>query len=190
MNLGNALNIQDRYAEALDVLSEAVGLRGDLGDERGLATALMNAAAASRDLGNFEVALADNRRARAIFEKLDDIRFQAVTTTNMAVTHAMRNELGEAEPLFNQALKLYQAAGDRAGEGIALHNLGFLAAERGDLIGAEQRMRSALSIFRDTGQRSDAGDVLKDLSQILDKAGRKDEAKALEAELAALQQRG
>ena len=190
VNLGNALNIQDRYAEALDVLSEAVGLRGDLGDERGLATALMNAAAASRDLGNFEVALADNRRARAIFEKLDDIRFQAVTTTNMAVTHAMRNELGEAEPLFNQALKLYQAAGDRAGEGIALHNLGFLAAERGDLIGAEQRMRSALSIFRDTGQRSDAGDVLKDLSQILDKAGRKDEAKALEEELAALQQRG
>ncbi len=188
VNLGNALHRQGRQEAARSTLDEAASLREALGDERGLATALMGAAAASRDLGNFDVALADNKRARAIFEKLDDIRFQAVTTTNMAVTHAMRNELGEAEPLFNQALKLYQAAGDRAGEGIAVHNLGFLAAERGDLIGAEQRMRSALSIFRDTGQRSDAGDVLRDLSQILHKAGRKDEAKALEAELATLQQ--
>ena len=145
----------------------------------------MGAAAASRDLGNFDVALADNKRARAIFEKLDDIRFQAVTTTNMAVTHAMRNELVEAEPLFNQALKLYQAAGDRAGEGIALHNLGFLAAERGDLTDAEQRMRSALAIFRDTGQRSDAGDVLRDLAKILETSGRKEETSVLELEAAA-----
>ena len=190
VNLGNALDRQGRHDDALVALKEAVRLREDLGDERGLAAALLNAAGASRGLGNLRAAIDENLRARAIFEKLDDIRRQAVTTTNLAITHAMLGELNEADPLLHQALKLYQAAGDRAGEGIALHNLGFLAAERGDLIGAEQRMRSALSIFRDTGQRSDAGDVLKDLSQILDKAGRKDEAKALEAELAALQQRG
>lgn len=185
MNLGNALHRQSRQEEARGYLTEAAGVREQLGDERGLASALNVAAAASRELGELDTALLEFKRARAIFEKLDDIRYQAVTTTNLAVTYAMRNELVEAEPLFNQALKLYQAAGDRAGEGIALHNLGFLAAERGDLTDAEQRMRSALAIFRDTGQRSDAGDVLRDLAKILETSGRTEEASELEVEAAA-----
>jgi len=187
MNLGNALHRQGRQDEARGYLNEAATLREQLGDERGLASALNVAAAASRELGELDTAVLDFKRARAIFEKLDDIRYQAVTATNLAVTHAMRGELVDAGPLFSQALKLYQAAGDRAGEGIALHNLGFLAAEQGDLGEAEQRMITALGIFRDTGQRSDAADVLCDLAKILEKTGRSDEARMMQCEAAKLQ---
>jgi tetratricopeptide (TPR) repeat protein len=166
VNLGNALLSLERWAEARAQFEQARELREGLGDRRGAAIAMLGAANAAEELQDFGAAEADYLEALTTFRQLDDISFQAKTTTNLAVLMAMQDRLDAAVPHFDGALHLYRAAGDRVGERKALHNLGLVAAERGDMAIAEARYQDAIRICRDIHDDSGEREALRDLANL------------------------
>jgi tetratricopeptide (TPR) repeat protein/TolB-like protein/tRNA A-37 threonylcarbamoyl transferase component Bud32 len=93
---------------------------------------------------------------------------------------AARNldDLERAAAAFEEARRLFAAAGDHAGEARAVNSLGIVTWQRGDLAGARKLYEQALATFHDTGDRRGAAQALNNIAILLwqqgDLAGAKD----------------
>ncbi|MEH2299123.1 MAG: tetratricopeptide repeat protein [Nostoc sp.] len=64
-----------------------------------------------------------------------------------------RQNLAEAERLYQEALAIYRELEDEEGEAIALNNLGEVAREQGDYDRAESYLKEALAIYKQPGDK-------------------------------------
>jgi predicted ATPase len=91
----------------------------------------------------------------------------------------LRAENARAREHVEQALPIFQRAGDRVHEGRAFSSLGLFHADRGALDEARQCYERALAIHEDNGDRRWHGTTTSRLGELEDHAGRADEARRL-----------
>jgi predicted ATPase len=93
------------------------------------------------------------------------------------------DEPQRALPRYAEAIELFRAMGDRAGEARALHGTGAALLEGGDEAGAERPVREALSLFRALGDTEGESLALRFLGNLAERRGDAAGAVALVEEL-------
>ncbi len=99
------------------------------------------------------------KRRCATFRQLEDRSRELVALANLG---QIRRELGDfagSDRLWQQALDLARATGDKAGEGDALLGLGENRALQGDVAAAERDLAAALALFESGGEKPKAATV-------------------------------
>jgi choline-sulfatase len=130
-SLGNAHFREGRYREAIDYFARAIALKPEYD------LAVINMAAAYRNLGDDEAALAGFEHYLTIDPKDAYVRYQ------IGEIYLDRGDLARAETVFTDALAL------NAKVAPARNALGVIAFKRGDLAGAERAIREAIALRPD-----------------------------------------
>lgn len=99
-------------AAALELAREATALAGRIGDEKGRSRALQCMAAAQRNLGRSDSALAELEEALRISERIGFRPGMVSCTQKLAMLHTERGEVAEALSLLARAEELARAEGN------------------------------------------------------------------------------
>jgi tetratricopeptide (TPR) repeat protein len=122
-----------------------------------------------KDLGEFDRARDEFKRALAIHESLGDQRQIAMDHCAIANLHAARHEIKEAVTAFNQGLQRFDLADERAriSYWIEQCNLGFIYVDAGQYAFAEQLFRSSSEGLLENGRRAQGVLALTNLVNVL-----------------------
>jgi tetratricopeptide (TPR) repeat protein len=138
-DLGRA-DLATRTAEALAIYEE-------LGDLAGQGTAANQLGVAAFYTDDWEGAIGWYEKGRDLLARTGNVVDAAFGTSNIGEILANQGRLDEAEPLFVDALRIWQAAGYRGGVGFATMHLGRIAARRGDAERAADLLARARADF-------------------------------------------
>ncbi len=136
-----------RSKRAREAALQSAALYRSLGDERGLASALFEAAAAHSGLGDIDAADALLEESLEISTHIGDIRCMADALNGMAVAAQWRDHSKRAQDLLEQSLTLFRKLEDDRGVASLLGNLGDLAATVGEYDRAVELSRQSLAIL-------------------------------------------
>jgi tetratricopeptide (TPR) repeat protein/tRNA A-37 threonylcarbamoyl transferase component Bud32 len=93
-----------------------------------------------------------------------------------------KRALGEplkAQAAYEEAQRIYTAAGDRAGVARARNNIATLLKDRGDLVGAKAAFEEAMAFWREVGNPSAVATLLNNTANVLIDQGDLDGAKRM-----------
>jgi tetratricopeptide (TPR) repeat protein len=136
-----------RSKRSLEAALESVDAYRSLCDERGLAAALFETAAAYSGLGDIDAADPFLQEALDISTRIGDIRRMGDALNGMAVAEQWRDHPKRAQELLEQSLALFRKLEDDRGVASLLGNLGNLAATVGEYDRAVELSRQSLAIF-------------------------------------------
>jgi predicted ATPase len=136
-----------RSKRSLEAALESVAAYRSLGDERGLAAALFEVAAAHSGLGNIDAADPFLQESLDISTRIADVRRMADALNGMAVAEQWRDHPKRARELLEQSLALFRKLEDDRGVASLLGNLGNLAATVGEYDRAVELSRQSLAIL-------------------------------------------
>ena len=136
-----------RSKRGLEAALLAAGLYREIGDERGLAAALFEVAAALAGLGDTDSADAYLREGLEIGTRIGDKRLTGDMLNGMAVAEQWRGHVHRARELLEQSLNSFRELEDDRGVASVLGNLGDLAAMMGDYDRAVSLTRQSLAIL-------------------------------------------
>lgn len=146
---------QGRLAEAADEAETGVVLARLAGDERTLAHAALAAEYAAASLGR-STGDEGSRGALEIYERLGDLRGEAVAANMLGVAAYFAGRWGEAADLYRRSRDARLRMGDIANAAVATANLAELLVEQGRLDEALVEVDDAQTVALTTG---DAGGV-------------------------------
>jgi DNA-binding CsgD family transcriptional regulator len=140
--------------------------------------------------GRTEEAIAAHTRAVELMPATPTVERAGVLALQ-ARTLMLRDRAAESRPVAEEALAIARSAGVRQAEGHALNTLGVDIAFLGDRERGIEHVRAALAIATDEGVAEDIGSAYVNLSDLIDQAGRLEEAAELGLEgMAACQAAG
>lgn len=193
-NLGMVLVLAGRDDEALVSFRLARTLYEKLGLRRPLAQLEHNLGIAHRDGKRFRDASEAYRRASALAEELDYPFLRAMATVGRAEAELLAGDPSFAQQLVIRGLATAERVGDPVTTGEAFRvRAGVRAAGAGDghLSDALDDTARALELARQTGNRLLEAESERDRALLLDRLGRKEEARTtLERALAAFREIG
>lgn len=137
-------------AAAADV-EEALTVAAALGDQLGVANALLAQAEVEQRLGQLDVAESTTEEALAMFGELGDRRGEAETLRLLGRVRLYRRNYPEAERNMTEALAIFRELGDRRREGWSMQNLAWVALLSGRVGEAETRLDESVATFAEIG---------------------------------------
>ncbi len=159
--LAHALRVRDwawtdlGRADLATDSGQALTIYEELGDLTGQAMAANSLGVSAFYTGEWERAIEWYERGRDLLAQTGNAVDAAFGTSNVAEILANQGRLDEAEPLFLDALRIWQAAGYRGGVGFATMHLGRIAARRGEPERADVLLTRARSEFEAIEAASD-----------------------------------
>jgi non-specific serine/threonine protein kinase len=179
---GSLVMWQGEYKRAAALHEEALALRRELGDRRGIVSSLT-------DLGIVAFYQGEHNRAAALIEEaltfhreLGNRRGIADSLSNLGNLAYYQAEYGRAAALYEEALARYRDLGDRHGIATLLHNLGDVAQALGEYGRAGALVEEALALFRALGDQRAIAGSLGNLGRVVFRQGEYGRAAALQAE--------
>ncbi len=180
-------------AQALNLLSDAERMAGNVGratelaqqalqsaeacgDERGQAAAFNSLAALSWHKGEFDRALELSRKALELRERLGDERGVASACGNLSLLHTEKGDLVRAMEYQQRCLALREKLGDSKGLGAAHLNMGVLLADLGDWDKALESYFRALAEKERAGDTADAALCCNNITEVYLGRGKLDRA--------------
>ncbi len=188
---GLMANMRGDYEVARASLEQALAIRRQLGDERGVAGSLSNLGVVANNMG-------DQARARELHEESLAIRRQlqdriGITTSLICLGNVARarGALDEARSLYEEGLAIQREFGDRYLAAHLTNNLGLVAHREGKLAEARTWYEESLATRRGLGDARGVAGTLHNFAALARAEGRFTEAVAALAEsLAALREIG
>jgi predicted ATPase len=171
---------RDQDQEARGWLEEAIQ-HGSQSAPADRAKALRGLAAVTAWLDDQTNASLHLEKALAIYRELEDDNGVAGCLTTAGAI-AVGDDLDRATALFEEALTLFELAGNPKGSVVARSNLGGVAIRRGDLARARTLYEQVLEVARATGNDRAATGVLTDLAWVAALDDRYDDAARLAGE--------
>ncbi len=150
---GNLANRQGDRARATALLEEALALKRDLGDARGMAMLLNNLGYVEDESGHYARAAALHEESLALKRVLGDQRGVAYSLTNLGRVAHHRGDLARAATLHDQSVTLLRGLGDRHNLARALNNLAEVVQAQGDDARAADLLEESLALKRELGDR-------------------------------------
>ena len=151
---------------ALALLTEAIALCEQLGDEVGLATALHHLGQHYGHLFEYGNAAAQFRRSLEIYRRQDKQAAVARVLGSLGLALMRQGLYDEAEAAYREALGIRQQLNDQHGQSHGFHGLGQCAFARGDLEQAETMLREALRLRWRWGHRRHLANTLDLLGKV------------------------
>jgi tetratricopeptide (TPR) repeat protein len=148
VNLGNLLERQGRYGEAVAYLTDALALARLAGIRSTEATALGNLGTCHDRLGNYEEALSLQESSLAICREIGNRDGESTALMNIGEVYLHSGRPDEALPCLRQALAIARSTQGRYDEALVLTNLGKAAAALGHTVDAHAHLNEALVIWR------------------------------------------
>ena len=195
--LGRALNHEERYQEALDVLGQAMAIR-----ERVYGPNHPTVASTVNELGGIALGQKKYDDAEMYFRRMIAIYRAAygeqqhytigIATSNLGSVYLARNDYAHAEPLFREAIEIYlkTLSPDHLNTGIARVKLGRTLLRQGRYAEAEAQSRVGYDILHK--QMNPSVSWLQNArTDLIDEYGalkRPDEAARFRGELASIKQ--
>ena len=146
--LAQVLNSVGQAAPALELFMEAQRLFEDLGErgERMATATLSRHADCLSELGRLDEAVTKYEEAINRFEKLEDIRWVAVSKGQLATVRQFQGKYAEAIAGHKEALAIFEAQNEPKMVATAWHQMGMAHQEAGDYEEAEAAYRRSLEI--------------------------------------------
>jgi class 3 adenylate cyclase/tetratricopeptide (TPR) repeat protein len=170
IRIGHALWLQGRYDESKTRLEKALLLTQADGftDQNLVAEIWHHLGVVLWFMQAFDAAEAQAQRALTFCRAPEtrDLRGEAACLNNLGILAQTREQFDEAVLFYQQAIAVYQKAGDRQGEGNTRANLGGFAASRGDFSLALETFQRVFSLALETGDRHGQGHAQNHLGQI------------------------
>ncbi len=170
IRIGHALWLQGQHETSKEKLEQALKLTQANGftDQKLVAEIWRNLGVVHWFMQDLDAAEARYRRALTFCRAAEtrDMRGEAACLNNLGILAQVREYFDEASDFYQQAIEVYQRAGDRQGEGNTLANLGGFAAARGDFPLAIETFQRVFSLALETGDRHGQGNAQNHLGQI------------------------
>jgi predicted ATPase/DNA-binding SARP family transcriptional activator len=163
--------LQCEYGLATAQLEEGLALWRDLGDERGVASALQILGSVAREQGRYARAQALHEESLSLWQRLGDEWGIARSLNYLGFVAWLREDHERATALCAEALGLYRGLGDAEGIAWSLISLGAVAQYRGDLGRSEALLEESLSLSREAGYREDVAWSLNELGIVAHRRG-------------------
>ncbi len=152
--------VQGDYEIAKELAAESQALYEELGDRRGIATALSTRAEAHLHAGSYEPAREFYLEARSIFSELSDDWDVAAATVNLGYVALGEGSHDQAAELAAEGLRTLRELGDANGTATALYVLGAASVASGDQEGAARWLDEALRLFAQVGDKEGSAECL------------------------------
>ncbi|CAA9562458.1 MAG: hypothetical protein AVDCRST_MAG19-1927 [uncultured Thermomicrobiales bacterium] len=191
--LGGAATLtftQGNYGRARAFAEENLVLRHELGDRRGIATALNLLGAVTRAQGACDEAAPLFETALALFEEIGDSEWIALARNNLGILAYWQGDLARGAALLEDAVRLYRQAGDRYAYGAAtvLSDLALVTCDRGDHGRAAALFAESLARWWEVGTKEGLADWLARVAVLAVAGGKPERAVRLLAAAEALRE--
>jgi non-specific serine/threonine protein kinase len=151
------------YALAMARSSESLSVYRDLGDEHGVAQALLDLGHVAHYQEEREQAAEHYHECLAIYRKIGDARGTAAALNGLAVLARNRGDFAGARTLGEESLTIYQELGDSRSVALCLNNLGRVARDQADWREATELCVESMNLFGELGDRWGVAMVLANL---------------------------
>jgi DNA-binding SARP family transcriptional activator/tetratricopeptide (TPR) repeat protein len=164
------------YDQALDHLTEAIGLYRQLGDGPGEAKAHQNACVVSERQGQYADALGHAEQAFALSSAAGDRPGRASALADLGWYHALLGHHEQARAICRQSVITFQELGESYGQARSLDSLGFIEHQLGNFTTAAGCYRQAIGLLHELGSRFYEAEVLTHLGDAREAAGDQEQA--------------
>ena len=127
--------------------------------------------------GAHESSLAYLENALAIWQRLNNRRWQGFTLNSIGFVAQRVSRLEQAKSALEEALRISKANDDRQGQASTLNNLSLLATELGDYVAAKQYLMQALTLAKSSGDEEHQARLHYNLAWNAKQAERWDDAR-------------
>jgi non-specific serine/threonine protein kinase len=183
---GNLARDLGDYGRAAAHHAEALRLRREIGDTRGVASSLNNLGAVAHDRARYAEAEAYFSDALPAWREAGDQEGLAVSLNNLGRTRRFQGDYERAAALGHESLERFRAIGHAWGIARALNSLANTAHYQGDGAGARPLYEESLRLRRLVGDRSGIAVSLNSLALLRGPAGELEAARELADEGLAL----
>jgi predicted ATPase/class 3 adenylate cyclase len=179
---GNLASDQGEYGQAEVLYEQALALRRELGDTRGIAGSLSNLAGVAERRGDYGRAVPLFEEALTLARVSGDTLGIAKTLGNLGLALGQQGDIEREAALFEEALALFRALGDTMSIAGALDNLGQVAFQQGAYERARALHEEALALFRALEAKRGIAGSLTNLGAVAEREGAYGRATALSRE--------
>ena len=162
--LGSAAYVRGDHERAARLYEESLTLSREAGDERSVASSLLQLGNVSSDRGEYEKAKEFYEEGLALSRKLDDKALLASALISVGAEYLLQGDHERGGILNEEAAGLFRERGNRGHLQYALDNLGWAALMRGDQRQAEVLHRESLALSRQLGDKLVAAEALEGLA--------------------------
>lgn len=163
---------QGDHPGARVLYAEALKVRRELGDRKGVALSLNNLALLATEYGDLEEGFAKHQDALDIYRELEDPRGIGYSLLGLGKVAYKRGDFERSRELLNEARNMLIESGDPWGAAWATGALEMTARGAGDYEGARRLQVEALNRFRELGNRIGVAQALLGVAEIAAWEGR------------------
>jgi predicted ATPase/DNA-binding winged helix-turn-helix (wHTH) protein len=176
---GHLAHNQGDYATARALFEESLTLWREIGNKRGIASALNDLGWMAWRQGDYAVAQALSAESLGLWQDLGETQGVATALTNLGWTAHHRGDYTAAWSLFEESLALRRLLEDKRGMAFALMGLGWARSKQGAYSAAATLFEEAITLFRDVGMKQLLAFASSLLAEVADAQGQDRQAVAL-----------
>lgn len=176
---GHVAWVRGDYELARTRGDESLAVYRDLGDEHGVAQALLDLGHVAQHRDDPEQATVHYEESLMICRKIGDPMGAAAALNARAVLARNRGDLAAARRLGEEGLDIYRELGDTRSVALCLNNLGRVARDQADWSQATELCVESLNLFGDLSDRWGVAMVLSNLGIQAERLGKVDRALSL-----------
>ncbi len=151
--LGIALYELRRYDEARRHYQNAIDLRRQIGDERGVAAATANVARIQLRQGQYDAARAGLQQSLEIVERIGNRQMVANLHNEIGVLEERQGRYREALQRYRQSLVLLRELGDERALAESYSNIGYIYHQLGELDNAAVYAQQSMQLYEEAENR-------------------------------------
>lgn len=182
LRLGRVLRMGGAAEESLPQLAEAqrqfqvLADAGDISAERMASAAMSESGDCLTDLGRLDEAAAAYQGAIERFEKLNDMRWVAVSKGNLASVLLLQEQYHEALEIYAEARDIFESLGEPGSVAILWHQVGVVHRSARQYEQAERAYRQALAIKVQQKNLASEANTMTELGNLYNDMGRLEDA--------------
>jgi len=167
---------QGDYGRAMALHGESLALARELGDQKGIAQALLGRGLATMWQGDFDATTALFEESLELSRELEDKRFMAITLANMGVVAQRKRDYAKSVALCEESLTMFRTLGTKRWIALSLRLMGHAVRLQGDLEKAEGVYRESLALFGETRDKWIATECIEGLALVASAQGKHERA--------------
>ncbi len=164
---GMLANVKFDLLVSRRLLEQSVSLWREVGNQRGLAYALVHLGFVTHNLGDLTTAQRVTEESISLFRTLSDPYGLGFALFGLGRVMKAAGNPAAAHPLFQQSLAQLERAGNRSALSLPLLLLGEVACQQGNYVEAAARYAAALALQREVGEQAFLAQALCGLGRAL-----------------------
>ena len=166
-DLGNVLTDMGDYGAARTAYEQSLGIKAEIGDERGNALVLGELGTLAYLEGNLAESVQRYQVALRRFQQLGEPKTEAVYWHQLGMVYQQAEQWAEADQSYREAAQIDESQGNLAGAAQTWVGLASLNETTGNLDSAEAWYRKAIAGSEKAGDRFNQSTALNNLANLL-----------------------